>query len=91
MNRYGVSQAECIQWAKDNFEDYDATHRGDIDNIVKNVYQKYSDEHNTLSVSKNRRATVAEVESYIRERYDIKRNLLSNQLEYGRLKVEDCG
>ena len=89
MNRYGVSQAECVQWAKANFEDYDATHRGDIDNIVKNVYQKYSDEHNTLSVSKNRRATVAEVESYIRERYEIKRNLLSNQLEYGRLKVVD--
>ena len=90
MNRYGVSQAECIKWAKENFEDYDATHRGDIDNIVRNVYQKYFDEHNTLSVSKNRRATVAEVESYIRERYEIKRNLLSNQLEYGRLKVEDA-
>ena len=89
MNRYGVSQAECIKWAKENFEDYDATHRGDIDNIVRNVYQKYFDEHNTLSVSKNRRATVAEVESYIRERYEIKRNLLSNQLEYGRLKVEE--
>lgn len=30
MNRYGVLQAEYIKWAKANFEDYDATHRGNI-------------------------------------------------------------
>ena len=82
MNRYGVSQAACIQWAKETFEDYDSTHKGNIEDIVRNIYLKHAEEHNTLSASKSRRATVAEVENYIKERYDIRRNLLSFQLEF---------
>ena len=82
MNRYGVSQAACIQWAKETFEDYDSTHKGNIEDIVRNIYLKHAEEHNTLSASKSRRATVAEVENYIKERYVIRRNLLSFQLEF---------
>ena len=89
MNRYGVSQAECVNWAKNAFEDYDSTHKGDIENIVRNIYLKHADEHNTLSSAKSRRATVAEVENYIKERYVIRRNLLSMQLEYGNKTVDD--
>ena len=86
MNRYGAGQDPCIKWAKKTFSDYDSTHKGDIESIVRNVYLKHSDEHNTLSATKSRRANIAEVEAWIKERYEIKRNLLSLQLEY--VKIE---
>ena len=84
MNRYGVEQDDCTEWAEDEFNDYAATHHGTIRNMVNSIYNTKSDEHATLTVNggKQRKASVAEVERYIKEHYIVRRNLLSYNLEY---------
>ena len=82
MNRYGVNDDNCVDWAMEVFADYDKTHPYSIRQMVKNIYRKYSDEHASIASSKSRKATIAEVETYIKEHYDIRRNLLSYQIEY---------
>ena len=80
MNRYGATMANCTNWALDEFKDYEAKHPGNVAGIVKSIYTTYSDEHAILA--KPHKPSVAEIEAYIKERYDIRRNLLSFQLEF---------
>ena len=88
MNRYGVPKKKCLEWAVEQFDDYNATHRRSLQNIVKSIYTKYSDDHATLS-SGTGKASVKQVEKYVANHYDLRRNLLSYQLEYRKLKVEE--
>ena len=88
MNRYGVPKKKCLEWAVEQFDDYNATHRGSLQNMVKSIYTKYSDDHATLS-SGTGKASVKQVEKYVANHYDLRRNLLSYQLEYRKLKVEE--
>ena len=82
MNRYGVTMANCTEWALEAFKDYEAKHHGTIANMVKSIYTTHADEHAALALSKSRRVGVAEVEKYIKERYVVRRNLLSFQVEF---------
>lgn len=84
MNRYGVKQDDCTDWALGSFEDYDATHPGAVRGIVKNVYLKYSDEHGCLSAAKHN-ATVSEIQEYINNHYKMRHNKLSFKVEYAQL------
>ena len=88
MNRYGVPKKKCLEWAVEQFDDYNATHRGSLQNMVKSIYTKYSDDHATLS-SGTGKASVKQVEKYVTNHYDLRRHLLSYQLEYRKLKVEE--
>ena len=88
MNRYGVPKKKCLEWAVEQFDDYNATHRGSLQNMVKSIYTKYSNDHATLS-SGTGKASVKQVEKYVANHYDLRRNLLSYQLEYRKLKVEE--
>lgn len=49
MNRYGVPKKKCLEWAVEQFDDYNATHRGSLQNMVKSIYTKYSDDHATVT------------------------------------------
>ena len=88
MNRYGVPKKKCLEWAVEQFDDYNATHRGSLQNMVKSIYTMYSNDHATLS-SGTGKASVKQVEKYVANHYDLRRNLLSYQLEYRKLKVEE--
>ena len=81
MNRYGVPKKKCPEWAVEQFDDYNATHRGSLQNMVNSIYNKYSSEHATLS-SGTGKASVKQVEKYVANHYDLRRNLLSYQLEF---------
>ena len=81
MNRYGVPKKKCLEWAVEQFDDYNATHRGSLQNMVNSIYNKYSSEHATLS-SGTGKASVKQVEKYVANHYAIRRNLLSYQLEF---------
>ena len=81
MNRYGVPKKKCLDWAVEQFADYNATHRGSLQNMVNSIYNKYSSDHATLS-SGSGKASVKQVEKYVANHYTIRRNLLSYQLEF---------
>ena len=81
MNRYGVPKKKCLEWAVEQFDDYNATHRASLQNMVNSIYNKYSSEHATLS-SGTGKASVKQVEKYVANHYAIRRNLLSYQLEF---------
>ena len=84
MNRYGVTLDDCTSWALEEFEDYAAKHPGQVQSMVRSVYQTHSNEHATLAAASiNRKASVKEVEDYISARYKIRLNQLSNKLEHG--------
>ena len=85
MNRYGVTLDDCTSWALEEFEDYAAKHPGQVQSMVRSVYQTYSDEHATLTAASiNRKASVKEVEDYISAPYNTRLNQLSNKLEHGK-------
>ena len=90
MNRYGVPIDNCIEWALDEFDDYDASHPKTVESMVRNIYQKHSDEHATLAAStSSRKASISEMENFISERYNIRLNLLSMKLEAAGEPVDD--
>ena len=83
MNRYGVTLDDCTSWALEEFEDYATKHPGQVQSMVRSVYQTHSNEHATLTAASiNRKASVKEVEDYISARYKIRLNQLSNKLEH---------
>ena len=83
MNRYGVPIDNCIEWALDEFDDYDASHPKTVESMVRNIYHKHSDEHATLAASTaSRKTSISEMENFISERYNIRLNLLSMKLEF---------
>ena len=92
MNRYGVTLDDCTEWAKDEFADYDKTHPKQIAQMVASVYGKHNDEHGTLQMGgkPTRKASVKEVEDFVKEKYNLRRNMLSYNLEYER-KGDDGG
>ena len=88
MNRFGIDQDKTLDWAKEEFDEYDAANGYPIDNIVKNIYGKHQGEHNTCRPSafntgaRTSKATIMEVEAFLTARYRFRRNILSQQVEY---------
>ena len=89
MNRFGVNADKTLKWAENEFEDYDIANGHPIAGIVKAVYDKYTDEHNTCRPaafaadgnSRPRKSTIMEVEAYLTARYTFRRNILSQDVE----------
>ena len=94
MNRFGVDADTTLQWAKEEFGDYDAANGHPIDGIVKSVFGNHSTEYNTCRPSafasdkdsRPRKSTIMEVEAFLTARYHFRRNILSLQVEYCKIE-----
>ena len=94
MNRFGVDADTTLQWAKEEFGDYDAANGHPIDGIVKSVFGNHSTEYNTCRPSafasdkdsRPRKSTIMEVEAFLTARYHFRRNILSLQVEYCKME-----
>ncbi len=87
MNRYGVPESECLEWALDRFSDYQAE-GNDVSSIVRSCYLQ-TEEHGTERLPKNRSneersnyATVAEIQDWLTERgVQIRHNVITGKRE----------
>ncbi|WP_287621592.1 VapE domain-containing protein [Parabacteroides sp.] len=94
MNRFGVSQAEAEAWAVETFSDYDAE---SVRSTARSCYA-LTGEHGTQSLrdfernarggKASKRASVEEMERYVNGYMEIRRNLLTQQVEV-RLRDSD--
>ena len=97
MNRFGVDADTTLQWAKEEFGDYDAANGHPIDGIVKSVFSNHSTEYNTCRPSafasdkdsRPRKSTIMEVEAFLTARYHFRRNLLSLEVEYSMINQNE--
>ena len=96
MNRFGVNADKTLKWAEKEFKDYDIANGHPIAGIVKAVYDKHTDEHNTCRPaafaadgnSRPRKSTIMEVEAYLTARYTFRRNILSQDVEQSDLMTQ---
>ena len=87
MNRYGVPESECLEWALEKFADYQEKGHN-IEGIVSGCYTNV-DEHGTARLPKNRSseersnyATVAEIQDWLTERgVQIRHNVITGKRE----------
>ncbi|MDD6099635.1 MAG: VapE family protein [bacterium] len=92
MNRYGIQLNDCLDWTLHEFADYAARHSGTVEGIVQSVYERHANEHATLATHTRKatnKASVSEVERYMNEHCQVKRNLLSYKLESDGKIVDD--
>ncbi len=96
MNRFGVAEADARAWALSEFADYDATHHS-VASTVHSCYG-FTAEHGKYRVSDfgggggkgggvgrpSSKASVKEMEAFVREWGEFRMNKLINQLEYRR-------
>ena len=73
MNRRGVTEVDCCEWAVEEFAEYAAT--DDVPAIVRSCYRK-TDEHATRTARRSNRATVADIQRFltdsdVRIRYNV--------------------
>ncbi len=103
MNRFGVAEADAQTWALSEFADYDATEHS-VASTVGSCYS-HTAEHGTRRISDfggsrgrgkgggvgrpSTKASVEEMEAFVREWGEFRMNKLINQLEYRRLDSED--
>ena len=75
MNRYGVPEEECREWAVNRFDDYNTP---EVEAIVRSCYTQ-TEEHGTVRVPRQRQsnqATVADIQRFltdsgVRVRYNV--------------------
>ena len=75
MNRYGVPEEECREWAVNRFDDYNTA---EVEAIVRSCYAQ-TEEHGTVRVPRQRQstqATVADIQRFlidsgVRVRYNV--------------------
>ena len=97
MNRFGVEADKTREWAEEEFSEYDAANGHPIAGIVKAVFGKHTDEHNTCRPSafnadgdsRPRKSTIMEVEAYLTARYQFRRNRLSQEVEYSMINQNE--
>ncbi len=98
MNRFGVAEADAQTWALSEFADYDATEHS-VASTVHSCYAKVA-EHGTRRISDfggsrgrgkgggvgrpSTKASVEEMEAFVREWGEFRMNRLINQLEFRR-------
>ncbi len=97
MNRFGVSEADAQTWALSEFADYEATHHS-VASTVGSCYS-HTDEHGTYRISDygdgkgkegarpSTKASVGEMEAFVREWGEFRMNRLINQIEFRRLPL----
>ena len=94
MNRFGIQEEKTLEWALDEFSEYDAANGHPIAGIVKNIYGKHNVEHNTCrpsafasdNDSRPRKSTIMEVEAFLTARYRFRRNILSQEVEFAKMQ-----
>ena len=82
MNRLGVPQEQCRQWAVSRFADYDTP---DVEAIVRSCYRKV-DEHATrqphrAAKGENRYASVEDIEEFLTQHVALRYNTVSRMVE----------
>ena len=81
MNRYGVPEEQCREWAVNRFADYDAA---DVDSIVRSCYLQ-TNEHGTAKVprtTESRYATIKDIQDWLTENnIRIRHNLITRKRE----------
>ena len=94
MNRYGVPEEQCCEWAVNRFADYDTPA---VEAIVRSCYQQ-TEEHGTARLPRRRQsnqATVADIqrfltESGVRVRYNVITRKREIQVESGKMTDDSC-
>ena len=87
MNRYGVPEEECREWAVNRFDDYDTP---EVEAIVRSCYAQ-TEEHGTVRVPRtgnDKQATVAQIEAFLAERVQLRRNVVTGFVEVRETPVE---
>lgn len=82
MNRYGVTESDCMKWALERFSDYHEA-GNDVASIVRSCYQQ-TEEHGTARPPKadtGKQATVAQIEAFLAERVALRRNVVTGFVE----------
>ena len=83
MNRYGVPEEECREWAVSRFDDYDAA---DVASIVRSCYLQ-TEEHGTAKVprtTESRYATIKDIQDWLRSNdIRIRHNVITRKREMG--------
>ena len=80
MNRYGVPEEECREWAVNRFDDYNTP---EVEAIVRSCYTQ-TEEHGTVRVPQNKsekQATVAQIEAFLAGRVQLRRNVVTGFVE----------
>ena len=81
MNRYGVPEEQCREWAVNRFDDYDTPA---VEAIVRSCYQQ-TEEHGTVRLPRRRQsnqATVADIQRFLTESgVRVKYNVITRKRE----------
>ena len=87
MNRYGVPEEECREWAVNRFDDYNTP---EVEAIVRSCYAQ-TEEYGTARVPRtgsDKQATVAQIEAFLAERVQLRRNVVTGFVEVREASVE---
>lgn len=83
MNKYGVSETECMEWATSTFTDYDPV---EVESIIHSCY-KHTEDHATKSLPTERKkresstATTMEIRSYLKAHYTMRYDSIKRRYE----------
>ena len=73
MNRYGVSEEQCREWAMNRFADYDAA---EVTSIVRSCYLQ-TEEHGTARLPRDESNVVSDIEEFLRSQGEFLRNVIT--------------
>lgn len=90
MNRFGISRQDTLGWAQREFADYEASNGRPLEAMVRSIYGNHADEFDTCrprsygghGEPKAAKASIGEVEAYLRDRYLLRRNVFTQTVEY---------
>ena len=86
MNRYGVPEEQCREWAVNRFDDYNTP---DVEAIVRSCYQQ-TEEHGTVKPKSERKyATVEDIEEFLSSRVRLRYNTIARIVEVYPLSAEN--
>ena len=92
MNRYGVSESDCTEWALDRFADYHEA-GNDVASIVRSCYLQ-TEEHGTTRPPRQRlsnQASVADIQRFLTESgVRVRYNLITRKREVGTHPIPPC-
>ena len=73
MNRYGVPEEQCREWAVNRFADYDTA---DVTSIVRSCYLQ-TEEHGTARLPRDESNVVSDIEEFLRSQGEFRRNVIT--------------
>ena len=88
MNRYGVPEEQCREWAVNRFDDYDTP---DVEAIVRSCYQQTEEHGTTKPKSERKYATVEDIEEFLSSRIQLRYNTIARIVEVSQLPSIEGG